>query len=214
MPNLNEAPVTSTSLPIIALVSRIVTKVVDRITGDRVDYPLLVSQVCVEGLKNFGIEARVMFGKAAWVEVLEDQSVVWAGCWGENFNFWVATQFGEVIDLNTSVAHRKRSHSHPNLKPIYSPPMLWSMELPKFYKYQPEGVAEIDLHDEQDRKRLELCLAEVREKCTPAHLNVDEPEFPNEPILCPERKLLDDSLGTFKLFDRALAVQGIPASPF
>src|SRR5690349_3458324 len=98
----------TTPLAVIANVSRVVTKVVDRITGDRVDFPLLVAAACVEALKRFGIESRVMYGQVAWVEIIEnngDQSVAWAGCWGENFHFWVATQYGEVVDLNTSVAH-------------------------------------------------------------------------------------------------------------
>jgi hypothetical protein len=207
--------VTSTPLPIIANVSKVVSRVVDRLTGDRVDFPLLVAVACVEALKRFGIESRVMYGQVAWVEVLEDQSVIWAGCWGENFHFWVATQYGEVIDLNTSVAYRKRAHSSPNLTPLYSPPMIWSYELPKFYKCIPEGVAELDLIEESDKRRFEQVVAEIQEKCGPQFLpeNPEELDFANEPILCPERRLLDDSKNTFRLFDRALAVHGIPDAP-
>jgi hypothetical protein len=207
-----------TSLPIIANVSRVVTKVVDRITGDRVDFPLMVAAATVEALKNFGIESRVMYGQAAWVEVLEDQSVVWAGCWGENIHFWVATQDGEVIDLNTSVAFKKRAHDNPAIKPLYSPPILWAAEVPKFYRYLPEGVAELELTDERDIKRYEVVLAEIKEKCGPQFAKDETPEseldFPNEPILCPDRKLLDDSTETFRHFDRALGVRGIPVAPF
>ncbi len=215
----------STPLPIIANVSRIVSRVVDRLTGDRVDFPLLVAAACVEALKRFGIESRVMYGQVAWVEVLEDQSVVWAGCWGENFHFWVATQYGEVVDLNTSVAFRKRSHTSPQLKALYSPPMLWSAEIPAFYRYLPEGVAELELLEERDQQRYEKVIAEIKEKCGPEWIAAegasavelssegDEAEFANEPILCPGRRLLDDSHETFKHFDRALGVQGIPQSP-
>jgi hypothetical protein len=205
----------STPLPVIANVSRVVTRVVDRITGDRADYPLLVASAAVEALRAFGIEARVMYGQVAWVEILEDQSAVWAGCWGENFHFWVATQFGEVVDLNTSVAFRKASHSTPHLKAKYSPPMLWSEEVPKFYRYVPEGVAELELTEERDRRYFDLVLAEVSEKCRPEKVTADgEPEFPNEPILCPGRRLLDDSHETFRHFDRALSVRGVPQAPF
>ncbi len=203
----------ATPVAVIANVSRVVTKVVDRITGDRVDFPLLVAAACVEALKIHGIESRLMFGQVAWIEVLENQSVVWAGCWGQNYSFWVATQFGEVIDLNTSVAHRKRAHTDPNLKALYSPPILWSAEVPRFYRFVPEGVAELEITDERDQKRYEAVLREVREKCGPTHLT-GEPEFPNEPILCPGRKLLDDSLESFKHFDRAISVRGIPPAPF
>ncbi len=205
----------STPMPVIAMVSRLVTVIVDRITGDRVDYPLLVAAACVEALKLFKIESRVMYGQVAWIEVMEDQTPVWAGCWGDNFHFWVATQFGEVVDLNVSVAHRKRSHSSPQLKAMYSPPMIWSSEVPKFYRAVPEGVAELELTDSADQKRFEKVITELREKCGSQFLSADEndAEFANEPILCPGRKLLDDSKDSFKHFDRALSVHGIPKSP-
>jgi hypothetical protein len=207
----------STPLPVIALVSRIVTRVVDRITGDRSDFPLLVSAACVEALKSLGVESRVMYGPAAWIEVMEDQSLIWAGCWGNHFSFWVATQFGEVVDLNTSVAFRKRCHANPSLKALYSPPILWAAEVPLFYRYIPEGIAELELTDKQDQHRYELVLAEVLEKCKPTLLSSAEEaelDFPNEPILCPQRRLLDDSQHTFQYFDRALSVKGIPKAPF
>lgn len=206
----------STTLPIIANITRVVTKVVDRLTGDRVDYPLMVAAACVEALKNFGIESRVMYGQAAWIEILEDNSVVWAGCWGKNIHFWVATQDGEVVDLNTSVMHRKRAHDNP-VKPLYSPPMLWSEEVPRFYRYVPEGVAELELTDTRDQERWETVKREIQEKCTPTALDSSDEnslDFPNEPILCSGRRLLDDSNSTFKHFDRALSVRGIPESPF
>lgn len=211
-------PVTqeSTPLPVIACVSRIVTKSVDRIAGDRVEVPLLVAAAAAEGLRLFGIEARVMYGEAAWIEVMQDHSLAWAGCWGKNFSFWTATQFGEVVDLNTSVAHRKRSHSQPELTPAFSPPILWSAEVPAFYRYKAEGIAEVELTDEADRRRFEAVLAELRQKCRP-ELLTDETkpsDFPNEPIVCPGRRILDDSNGNFKHFDRAIAVRGIPPAPF
>src|SRR5579863_6399083 len=90
----------STPIPVIAQVARAVTETVDRISGDRVEVPLLVAAACVEALKAFGIESRVMYGQAAWIEVLEDGSLIWAGCWGKNIHFWVATQHGEIVDLN------------------------------------------------------------------------------------------------------------------
>ncbi len=211
--NLQQPQPPTTPLPIIANVTRIVSRVVDRITGDRAEYPLLVAAACVEALKLFDIEARVMYGQAAWVEVLEDHSLIWAGCWGENVHFWVATKYGEVVDLNTSVAHRTRAHSAPHTKALYSPPILWSIEVPLFYRYQAEGVAELELTEDRDRERFETVLREIREKCGPAAVAREEQEFPNEPILGPQRKLLDDSLGTFRQFDRAVSVRGVPLSP-
>ena len=204
---------TTTPLEIIANVSRVVTAVVDRITGDRTEYPLLVAAACVEALKQFEIESRIMYGPAAWIEVMPDHSVAWAGCWNGNLHFWVATQHGEIVDLNTSAAFRTRAHANPQLQAIHSAPMLWSAEVPAFYRYEPEGVAELELTEEKDRKRFELVLQEIREKCTPAAVAASEQDFPNEPILCSGRRLLDDSKGSFKLFDRALSVRGIPQSP-
>ena len=160
----------STAIDIIAQVSRVVSMSIDRITGDRSDVPLMVSAAVVEALKNHGIEARIMYGAAAWVEVLEDHSLIWSGCWGQSLHFWVATQFGEVVDLNTSVSHRKRPHDRPELKPAYSPPMVWAKELPRFYRYQAEGAAEIELSDPKDIDRWNKVSREVREKCTPADL--------------------------------------------
>lgn len=206
----------STPLAVIAQVSRVITKVVDRVSGDRSDVPLMVASAVVEALKLHGISARVMYGPAAWVEVMEDHSVIWAGCWGQSFHFWAATDFGEVIDLNVSVAHRKRSHDRPELKAQFSPPMLWSEEVPSFYRYLPEGVAELELQDPRDLEQFARVLAEVGEKCQPAQLPEGEPgadQFPNEPMLCPGRRILDDSQGSFKKFDRAISVRGIPHLP-
>lgn len=201
-----------TPFPVIANVSRIVTKVIDRLTGDRSDYPLMVAAATVEALKLHGIESRIMYGEAAWVEILENHAIQWAGCWNGNIYFWVGTAFGETVDLNASVNWKKRSHDEPGKKPLHSPPLLWSVDVPKFYRFIPEGVAELELTDEKDVKRWEAALEEIREKCKPELLKDDE-EFPNEPILAPGRKLLDDSKGTFKFFDRTLAVTGIFDAP-
>jgi hypothetical protein len=207
----------ATPLPVIANVSRVVSKVVDRITSDRSDYPLLVAAATVEALKAHSVGARIMYGPAAWVEVMADNSLVWAGCWGGHFHFWVATDWGEIVDINVSVAHRKAAHANPTIRALYSPPMLWSKEVPQFYRYIPEGMAELELTESRDKERYEVVLKELREKCTPAAVagQTDESdlEFANEPILCPGRRILDDSQGTFKLFDRALGVRGIPKAP-
>ncbi len=210
-----------TPLPIIAQVSRIVPLVIERVMGGRADFSLMVSASCVEALKCFGIESRVMYGQAAWVEILENHKAVWTGFWGENFHFWVATQYGEVIDLNVSVAFRikKPQSDKVEVKPFLSPPILWSSEVPSFYRYIPEGVAELELQDEREIQKYELVLDEIRKKCDPTQINLevnaqsDDLDFLNEAILCPGRKILDDSKQSFRLFDRALCVSGIPEAP-
>lgn len=203
-----------TPLPVIANVSRIVTRVVDRICGDRSDYPLLVAMACQAALKNHEVKARILFGATAWLEVLENHSVIWAGTWGKHFGFWVETESGEVIDLNTSVAHRKKDFNNPEHKPLYSPPILWSNDVPTFYRFKPEGEAEIGELLERDARWMKLVLAEINEKCQPHLLQGENEEFPNEAIICPGRKLLDDSQQSFKHFDRALSIVGIPQAPF
>jgi hypothetical protein len=208
---------TATPLPIIAEVSRLVTKVTDRITGDRSEYPLLVACVTTEVLKRLGVDAHVFYGAAAWVEVMDNENLMWVGAWGEHTHFWVGTQYGEVVDLNTSVSFRKRSHLNPDHQPKFSPPLLWSKEVPRFYRYQPEGIAEVELDGERDRRWFDLCLAEVLEKLPQTQALLDIPEdaldFPDEAILCPNRRILDDGAQSFRHYDRAILVQGIPEAP-
>ncbi len=206
-----------TPLSVIARVSTTVTRAVDLVMGDRADYPLLVGAACVEALKTLGMDSQLMYGPCAWIEIMADQTPVWAGCWGNQAGFWVSNAQGEVIDLNVSVAHRKRAERRPDgtfpPRALYSPPMLWSREVPRFYRYIPEGAAECELRDEEDRKKLDRVLEAVKRECLAAASSDAELIFPNEPILCPGRKLLDDARSTFKLFDRALGVHGIPAAP-
>ena len=207
-----------TPLPVIATLSRLVTKITDRISGDRSEFPLLVACVTTEALRHYGIAATIFYGQAAWIEVMEDMNLMWVGCWGEHTHFWVVTPQGEIVDLNTSVSFRKRSHSNPLHQPKYSPPLLWSREVPKFYRYQPEGIAEVELDAERDRRWFDLCVKEVIEKLPPLEtlLQSEESEldFPDEAMLCPGRKILDDAAQNFRHFDRALLVKGIPESPF
>jgi hypothetical protein len=208
--------VLKTPVEVVAQVARIVTKVTDRITGDRADSPLLVAAAVVEGLKGFGIQSQIMYGEIAWIEVLEDNSAVWAGCWGDHYGFWVSTESGELIDLNMSVNFRKQAHQVPHKRPILSPPMLWTDEVPAFCKFKPIGVAQVDPTEEREAHQYELVLSEVREKCTTAALVGGEGgvEFPNEAIICTGRRILDDSNDSFKLFDRVLSVRGVPKAPF
>jgi hypothetical protein len=203
-----------TPLEVVANVSRVVTRVVDRVTGGRVEVPLMVASAAQVALKGHGISSRVMFGSVAWVEVLQDHTLRWAGCWGDHFSFWVATEYGEVVDLNSFVQFRKPASLHQKSVAIASPPLLWCARVPKFYRYVPQGVAELELTDQADQIQYQRVLEEVREKCGPEKLGQGDLEFPNEPILCPDQRLLDDSKGSWKEYDRVLAVRGIPEQPF
>lgn len=206
----------STPLAIVAHVSRIVTRAADLTTGDRSDFPLLVAGACSRALGYFGIESHVLYGHAAWVEVLENGGVIWAQSSTEAPHFWVQSEFNETIDLNMSVAFRRKTRVQPGFKPVQSPPLLWSQEVPSFYRFHAEGAAEISPTGERDLRWWKRLLEEIESRCkdkTLADLEKKEMEFPNEALICSGRKLLDDSEESFKKFDRALS-SGLPASPF
>ncbi len=214
-----------TPLSVIANVSKVVTKVIDRVMGDRVEVPLMVCGAVVHALKLNGIESRIMYGPVAWIEILEDNTPFWAGCWGDHFSFWVATQYGEIVDLNTSAAYRKEVHAKLGQNAIVSTPMIWSNEVPAFYRCKPEGVAVADPTDPKDIEKYQKILAEIEEKCAPRKpaegvtataavpADVNEADFANEAIVCPNRRILDDSKNSFRIFDRALSVFGLPPPP-
>jgi hypothetical protein len=191
----------------IALVTRVVSKVTDRVCGDRAQYPLLVCAAVKKALSLQGVESRILYGEAAWIEVLEDHSVHWAGCWGEHFHFWVETEFREIVDLVVGVSHRVRGSK----KAAFSPPLLFAREVPKFYIYAPQGIAELELTEARDRDWLKKITEDLEKNCVqlPGEL-----EFPDEAILINDRKLLDSPQGEFKHFDRALGIAGLPPAPF
>ncbi len=212
---------TQTPLSVVARISKLVSEAADRICGDRFDAPLLVCLGVVRALSRQGIKSQVMYGPAAWVEVLLDHSVIWSGCWGQSHGFWVATEYGETVDLNTSVSHRKKGTVGPNAgaQTLNSPPMLWSKEIPAFFKYEPVGVAAVvreDLTEAEDLKKYDRLMKAVDEAALPVDEDVEPhaDEFANESIVCSQRRILDDSKNSFKQFDRALAVRGIPTAPF
>jgi len=204
----------STPLPIIASVTKTLTKATDRLTGDRNDYPTLLCLGIVYALKKFNISSSIWYGEAAWIECLKDHSILWTGAWGENFHFWVQTQFSEIVDLNTSVSYRKKFSSDPEKKPILSPPLLWSSEIPLFYRYKPIGFAEIEPEIERDQKWLQFLYEEIDEKIKKEDESKIDFEFPNEAIICPGKKLLDDSKKSFQSFDEHLQKTGLPQAPF
>jgi len=197
-----------TPLPIVAHASRISMILAERYLTDRTRSPLFLAYGLSEALKCFGIKSRVMFGNASWLEVMEDHTVLWAGAFGDRMHFWLETEFHETVDLYTGAAHRAESGSH--LKAKYSSPNLWSKEIPAFYKYRAEGIAEAD---QVDDPTLQLYLKEIREQCALVNQSDENAAFFNEPFICNERKLMDDSKGSFKQFERAVQVRGIPKAP-
>lgn len=217
----------STPTEWIADISRIVTASTDRVTGDRSGYPLLVCLLVQRGLKQRGIDSRILYGPAAWIEITTSQQPIWSGCWGEHFSFWVETEFREIVELTAAVSHRRRPHGRPELEALYTPPLLWSVDVPNFFRFEPHGIAELDpkdLQEDRDRNWFLALERELLEKLTQAEgassrgapvaeESLNPNRFPNEPILC-GRRLLDDSEQRFAHFDRALSVHGIPEYPF
>lgn len=207
-----------TPLPIVATVSRLVSKLTDRVSGDRSEFPLLVAAVAKAALEHLGEGADIFYGSAAWIEIMDDQTPMWVGCWGEHVHLWLATKHGEVVDLTVGVSYRKKAHKNAAHRPKYSPPLLWSRDVPLFYRYKVEGIAEFSLDSDRDKRWYETCVAEIKEKLPSRAallaLPEDSLDFPEEAMLCPNRKILDDAGQSFKHFDRALLVHGIPPGPF
>lgn len=197
-----------TPLPIVAHVSRISMVLAERFLTDRTRSPLFLAYGVFEALKCFNIKSRVMFGNAMWLEVMEDHSVLWAGAFGERMHFWLETEFHETVDLYVGAAHRAESGSHQQA--VYSSPNLWSKEIPSFYRYQAEGIAEADNLEDPT---LQSYLREIREQCVSVDPEDQNAAFFNEPFICNDKKLMDDSKNSFKHFERAIQVRGIPKAP-
>lgn len=220
------SPRASTPLSVVSQVSYWVTRITDEVTTDRADYPLLVSLAGVEALRLLGIPSQVIFGSAAWIEVLEDQTLRWAGAWTEaNPYFWVQSEFHEVIDLTVSVSHRMRSQPNQKgyqslnkSKVLFSPPLLWSQKLPRFCVYDAIGIAEIELNSQRDIQWFEKVVEQLKSKISldtkKDTQNKTESDliFPDEPLLYAQ-KILDDSQQRFKHYDRALSLQKMPPFP-
>lgn len=204
-----------TPLAAIAPISRLITQKVDLLTGDRSLVPWMVALGCQIALKKLNISSDIFYGKSAWIEVLDNHQIAWTGYWGENIYFWLVTQFQETVDLNAGVSFRQRSSFHPQYQALYSPPLLWSVEIPRFYLYQPEGIADCDPVEEKEKRQLEelyhfIDTRFIYDQGSSTEDDLKEDDFPNEPILCHGRRILDDSKKTFASFDRAISIQGIP----
>jgi hypothetical protein len=192
-----------TELKIIAAVSRIVTQVCDQILGDRTTAPLVVALSCQKALLHFKIQSECIYGNAAWIEIQANNQPTWVGSWDPGVHFWVQTQFQEIVDLNILLTPKN----------LFCAPLLWSYEVPRFYRYQPMGIAEMSTQDPKEiqiftsiNEHIDSLLLELNLEKT-----LSSSDFPIEPILCSDRQLLDDDQKSFAQFDRALGVYGIPA---
>jgi hypothetical protein len=203
-----------TPLALIATITKTVTSITDQLTGDRSAAPLLVAKACQYALGLCQIQSDCLYGSAAWIEITEAHSPLWTGCWDSNVHFWVQTEFQETVDLNVSVATRQKFDPTSQIKTIISPPMVWSKILPKIYCYDPHGIAEFGSLSESELTMLNTTFERIQKS-----LSTDitkEPvadDFPNEAILCPNQKVLDDSKGSFRTLDRAVGIHGLPDLP-
>ncbi len=195
--------VRATPLDVIARTAHIVLGSVDRIVGGRQQYPVILNFALQYCLKKFGVDSRIMYGKAAWLEVLENGSLIWAGHFGDKPHFWLQTEYAETVDLHLGVAYLQDSGVH--LKSRYSPPNLWTRELPNFCKYAPQGVAEFDPPEGKFSEWITAIFSQIDRS-----IETKDADFPNEAFLCPNRKVLDNSESRFRYYDRALSVQTWP----
>ena len=201
----------STPINIIAETSRIASKLIDNVTGDRSRHPVMVIEAVRYALKKYSIKSSICFGQASWIEVLEDMSLEWVGAWDKKKHIWLITSFNEIVDLNISVSYRIKKEN--GLKSLYGPPMIWSKKLPKFFRLKFEGFAEFNIETKEEKKYLKIIYKNIDSKCS-FDLLPEEPEFSNEPILCPNRKVLDNSEMHFSHFKRAIDTLSIPKPPF
>jgi len=202
---MDKKNLTQTPKRIIAHVANIVTQSSDQVIGDRSPYPLLVCAATQFALKQYNIESQIIYGHASWIEILNNNKPIWAGCWGESFHFWLVSEFNEMIDLHVSIAHR--SPNQQNKKSIASAPMLWTKQIPNFYQYKPIGIADPEPTETKAQNWLKKIHEKILHKCTEENT---EEIFPDEAIICSDKNLLDDTNNSFKKFDRALSVNGFP----
>ncbi len=205
---MTTTPESTTELSIIESTIGWIPLLCDRLTTDRADAPLFVAACVREWLSAHGVSSRIFFGRAAWILLMPDEMPVWAGLWEKAPYFWVETEFKETVDINACITHRRMLATSLEFQNAVPPPMLWSREVPKFFRFAPDGLAELPMDSEKERDLWERALAEMRD------LKEKKPRLPNIPIVGPNRKVLDSEQGLFRRYDRALQIRGIPAAPF
>ncbi len=196
----------------VATVTSTVCQVVDQILGFRARYPLITATVCLEALKLTGAKGSVRYGRACWVEVLEGGLTRWGGAWQEGeFHFWVETNGGEIVDV--AAAATARIPQVGGRAPVqYGPPILWSKEIPQFYRYETLGDAETNPDDVEGKKILENLFSRLQR--SDLARNPLPEQFLNEPILISGKRLLDDEKQSFLHYDRALRIRHPGKPPF
>lgn len=200
------------SLALIAHASRITLSIVDRFLDQRAAQPIVVSQTLHEILKRYHFESLIHYGHAAWIEIREDEQPIWTGAWGENLWFWLETAHGETVDL--AAAHSFKLPDGSGHHSLRSVPLLWAKEIPSFYRYHSHGWAETDLEEPATKNLWQPILRAIEDLELPTLGTEAQPsDFPNEPIVCSGRRILDNSAADFRHFDRALSIFGMPEAP-
>lgn len=234
-PSLQETPLST-----LTTVTQRVVAITDRLVGDRGYAPIFVAKVLEHALKLEDISAAVIYGEAAWAEVVPDENgnprVQWGGRWHQdpgsqdagNFYFWVETRFGEWVDLTAASISRG---SRP--KALWAPPLLWSRSVPSFYKFKPHGMAEVEFTEPNQLKLFNLACEEIaalrQDSMAPKDPATESSDLLsgllsgllNEPLLISrlgehgqrDLQVVDDSRQSFLNFDRALSVLGLPEGP-
>jgi hypothetical protein len=192
-----------TPLPIVAHISRLVSLRMELAFGPAGCMPLATSFLVYRALKAVGLSSRIVYGKAACVEIHEPETPVWWG--GSAFeSVWVETSFEEVIDLASG------SPRDASGRVQYHAPFLWSKPIPDFFVYHLEGHVELDLESEQPMvKRMQRLAADLEKDVMELP---QEPIFPNHAMVI-QGRVLDDAQATFKFYDRVCRLKGLPPLP-
>lgn len=226
--NSSKPTLMTTPLSLVGPLSQQVIAITDRLVGGRGHAPMLVAKSIEYALMLFDISSAVLYGEAAWVEVLESDphpKIQWGGRWlpddspseSPSFYFWVETRFGEWVDL---VAPSISRGGKPRAQ--WAPPLLWSRQIPKFFKYRPHGMAEIEFSEPSQKRIFDQVCEELKAwqqstriafDAAPGSDGFPSDQFPNEPMLCDEQRVLDDSRQSFLNYDRALSIFGVPELP-
>ena len=90
--------------------------------------------------------------------------------------------------------------------------MLWTKQIPNLYRYSPIGIADPEPSEPKAQTWLQKIHETILRKCTE---DSTQETFPNEPIICSDKTLLDDSKGSFQKLDNVITNHGLPKeNPF
>lgn len=182
---------------LIRTLSRGVVLSTERVTGDRTSYPLFVYTALKALLTTHGHGGRIFYGKAAFLAV-ENERQSWFVFGEKRPYFWIETENKETVDLNVFRLIKKMG--------FLGPPLIWSKDIPIFYKYVPEGLAEVDEKEVSESSVFQSILKGASQAQS-------SEEVVNEPIIFPDRKMLDSEQEEFATYEKLLNLSTVEKPP-